>query len=84
MSDADRIHAEVERQKARARELGLPDLALTFSADCTQMLGWRWTRIFSVPPLIWPVEVGYRLFVRNRSVLFPILARFVPRRSDPS
>lgn len=49
-----------------------------------QMLGWRWTRIFSVPPLIWPVEVGYRLFVRNRSVLFPILARFVPRRSDPS
>jgi len=42
-------------------------------------LGWRWTWVFSVPPLIWPVDLGYAIFVRNRAFFFRFLSRFVSR-----
>jgi predicted DCC family thiol-disulfide oxidoreductase YuxK len=30
-------------------------------------LGWRWTgRLLSLPPLVWLVELGYRVVARNR------------------
>ena len=38
-------------------------------------LGWRWAAVLSVPPLIWPVELGYAIFARNRSFFFALFAR---------
>jgi predicted DCC family thiol-disulfide oxidoreductase YuxK len=42
-------------------------------------LGWTWMWILSVPPLIWPVEVGYGIFARNRPFFFRFFSRFISR-----
>ena len=40
------------------------------------VLGWRRTaRLLSLPPLVWVVELGYRLVARHR----PFFARFLFR-----
>jgi len=36
-------------------------------------IGWRWTAPLAVPPLVWLVELGYRIVSRNRR----FFARFV-------
>ncbi len=41
-----------------------------------RLLGWRWTWILGVPPLIWPVEIGYAIFARNRHFFFRLISRF--------
>ena len=45
-----------------------------------RQLGWRWTWVLSVPPLIWLVEVGYAIFARNRPFFFRFFSRFVSSR----
>lgn len=40
-------------------------------------LGWRGLWVLSVPPLVWPVELGYAVFSRNRSIFFPFLIRLM-------
>ncbi len=38
------------------------------------LLGWRWTaRILGWPPMVWAVELGYRIVAGNR----PFFARFL-------
>jgi len=46
-----------------------------------QQLGWKWMRIFSVPPMIWLVEAGYATFARNRHFFFRILSALFSRRA---
>jgi predicted DCC family thiol-disulfide oxidoreductase YuxK len=42
-------------------------------------LGWHWTsRILGRPPLIWLVEIGYRVVARNRQVFSRVLFRREP------
>jgi predicted DCC family thiol-disulfide oxidoreductase YuxK len=41
------------------------------------LLGWRWTTaVLSLPPLVWAVELGYRIVAGNR----PFFGRFLFRR----
>lgn len=42
-------------------------------------LGWRWTWVFGLPPLIWLVELGYAIFARNRAFFFRLLSPLFPR-----
>ena len=44
-----------------------------------RQLGWGWTWLLSVPPLIWLVELGYAIFARNRVFFFRFLSRFLSR-----
>lgn len=39
-------------------------------------LKWKWMRVLGVPPLIWPVEIGYWIFSRNRPFFFGLRSRF--------
>lgn len=47
-----------------------------------RQLGWKWMRIFSVPPMIWLVELGYAVFARNRPFFFRILSLLFSRRAS--
>jgi predicted DCC family thiol-disulfide oxidoreductase YuxK len=39
-----------------------------------EKLGWGWAaRLLALPPFLWIVELGYRIFARNR----PFFARFL-------
>ena len=40
----------------------------------TERLGWRWTsRLLRLPPMVWLVEIAYRLVARNRRLVSRLL-----------
>ena len=73
--------AELARQCARAVHVITPDgrtlRAGRASLHVMGLVGWRrFASVFSAPPLVWLVEVGYWIVARNR----PFFARFMFRR----
>jgi hypothetical protein len=50
MSDANRIYAEVERRKKRAKELGLPETVFRFYYELARYFPAQWTACPSYIP----------------------------------
>jgi predicted DCC family thiol-disulfide oxidoreductase YuxK len=38
-----------------------------------ESLGWKSARLLTIPPLIWGVELGYRIAARNRGIIGRLL-----------